>query len=750
MSNLELYLEAERRGLLPPDKAALLGEMRKRGMIDGGEPQQDEVFPDDGPPPVKPGGVATPIKPRFGDFLKPIAGGRNPVADVVDDIVDPFIPDGEGRTADEQAWLAKRGLPERAADAASFAASLPVRMVTGGRGGLGDVVEGLGAPEYGAALKAGEQDFVAANRPQFEALANLGDAAMGSASFVPKPSMPRVPRQVARMEPVAKPSSKAEVAQNRIADVQGMDDLGVPAFGPALSGVGSGAVAKQMADTVLVGGPLRNKVRASVAKIDEQAERIASGYGSAKSENEGGAAIQGGVERFADAKPSQFLDENISSMSDADLSRIIVSPARATSFPTKAAVSYEKAWRLIPEQMREGRAVKGQERFTGGLMQTRGALDTIYRRNLDLVNKARAAGKVVKEDDIVDIAMPFRGGVLGQAFRDIMTTGNVNRTLKQMRLMRTEVRRLASGVSDTEKNTMTVADLEGLQRAITGDMVALLETAAKDYAKRGDAKNAANISRAVQQFRRSDQFYAVGSQMNERLKKITKAKSPEIVWKTVANAALKGGKGDVRMLKEIKSAVLPSEWNDAAASIIRHMGEPLPSARGMTREQGFSLSSFTSRWNAMDPKARDLVFKGTTEAGLAADLDKLARVAGRFADFEALANNSKTATNAINAVLATSGVAALASAVVSPAYIALAAVVTGLGYATSKFLASRAYVRWLTRAYEIAATPKSDRMMIGHLRELIAIAKRDPEIGTIVGQQAAKQIEQLSQKERVQ
>ena len=37
MANLDLYLEAERRGILPPDKAALLNEARARGLVPGFE-----------------------------------------------------------------------------------------------------------------------------------------------------------------------------------------------------------------------------------------------------------------------------------------------------------------------------------------------------------------------------------------------------------------------------------------------------------------------------------------------------------------------------------------------------------------------------------------------------------------------------------------------------------------------------------------------------------------------------------------
>jgi hypothetical protein len=43
MSRLELLLEAERRGLLPPDKRALLQEARRRGLVAGLEEEEPVV-----------------------------------------------------------------------------------------------------------------------------------------------------------------------------------------------------------------------------------------------------------------------------------------------------------------------------------------------------------------------------------------------------------------------------------------------------------------------------------------------------------------------------------------------------------------------------------------------------------------------------------------------------------------------------------------------------------------------------------
>ena len=43
MPNMELLLEAEKRGILPPEKAGLLQEARKRGLAPGGTPEPQSM-----------------------------------------------------------------------------------------------------------------------------------------------------------------------------------------------------------------------------------------------------------------------------------------------------------------------------------------------------------------------------------------------------------------------------------------------------------------------------------------------------------------------------------------------------------------------------------------------------------------------------------------------------------------------------------------------------------------------------------
>jgi hypothetical protein len=46
MANLDMYLEAERRGILPPDKAALLNEARSRGLVPGAPGMPQDQMPE--------------------------------------------------------------------------------------------------------------------------------------------------------------------------------------------------------------------------------------------------------------------------------------------------------------------------------------------------------------------------------------------------------------------------------------------------------------------------------------------------------------------------------------------------------------------------------------------------------------------------------------------------------------------------------------------------------------------------------
>lgn len=651
-----------------------------------------------------------------------------------------YISGFEQNNADKAAqaqWFADRGPTERIKDAATFAASMPVRAITRGEYGVGDVANAVGATDLGNSLTQAEGDFAYANKGPLELAQMAGEASLG----IPALNQLGVPLETSlrtiRANAVAPrfPRNMAEVRAARIADKAAMERSGIEPFGPALADESMATVANQMSKVPIASAPLVNKIRTAVGQTRDAAEKVASGYGTATTDAQAGAIVQKGLERFRDARPQDIIETNLKTLPEtpqslAYLEGIAADRAANTSFKTKAGALYELAWRGLPKDMRAGRSKIDTTRFTGGLNATKDVLRDIYERNKSLIKKPKKASKAktLPAGATEDIALPVRGGLLGQAIKDVMTTKNANRPLQAMRDLRSELRRLASGMGDTEKNTLKSADLDRIQSAITQDMVTLLSRNADEYAKTGDLATAQSVRQSIRRFQQSDTFYRVGQQRIEKIEKLIDAKSPEEVGRILVNAATTKGKGDLQKLIAVQRTLRPEEWNDYVAGVIRHMGQPVASARGVAREQGFSVQSFLTAYQRMEPEARHVLFRSRASAELAQALDDLARSAGRMAEFEATANTSRSATNAI----AMAAVAGGAQQVIANWEYALFSF--GGTYAVSKFLASPLYVRWLTRAVKIQTDPRlqGGRAWKQHIMQLAQMAEGDPEIGLVI------------------
>lgn len=79
----------------------------------------------------------------------------------------------------ERKLYESRNYGERARDTGAFALSAPVRMVTQGHKGAGDVADWLGFEETAKRLEGGEQDFAWANQPGLELAAKVGTSTAG-------------------------------------------------------------------------------------------------------------------------------------------------------------------------------------------------------------------------------------------------------------------------------------------------------------------------------------------------------------------------------------------------------------------------------------------------------------------------------------------------------------------------------------------------------------------------------------------
>lgn len=499
-------------------------------------------------------------------------------------------------------------------------------------------------------------------------------------------------------------------------DAAAFDRLGVRPFGPAFSSGPVGAAAKQITEVPMLGAPTRNALEESLTGARDAARDVASRFGVSTTAREAGDIAQQGIERFKDARPADVLDDVTRNLPDNRLSEIISQPANATSLKAKQAALYERAWRLIPEDMQRGRAVEGMPRIMSGPRHTRTVIDDIVQRNLRMTNQAQAA-----REGSDAVANPVRGGLLGrmiEAVRNPRWTAN----LQTLRDMRSEFRRLASGMPDTERNTLKLSDLERIQGAITSDMIEQLTANAGRYRAMGDLGTAANIERSIREFRRADQFTRLSMERLDTIERLFKADSAESLARNITNAALTGGRGNEQMLQTLRRTLRPEEMGEVAAAIISEMGRPTGSARGHAQAIGFSVGSFLTKWQNMSAGAKARLFDGPHREAL----DDLVRVASRLANVEALANTSRSFSN----TLGVGSIGAAGAAVAAGADAMLTAGATAGSIAAASVLFSRpSYVRWVIgylRAKDAARSPEAMGRLTSAINELGRMAQSDP------------------------
>lgn len=748
MTDFNLLMEADKRGLLPPDKKALLEEATKRGLVKPSEPgqmdfakesmlaaaQEPAVDPREGEVP-SPENYKPNVKPRFGDSaLKPIFG-TNPLSEVYDSFIKPFNPYEE--TSPEQAALtANRGIGERIKDTGAFVASLPPRMLTQGQYGAGDVVSALGLPG-GENIAQGEADFAQANKGPLGAFKAAGDASMGvmgAPLSLPSVKVPRVPEVPARAPNVASfPESgptRARVYRDNLRE------LGIHEHGPAIAqaareGAGPGNFAKTIEGMPFLGKPLQKSTEKFITTAARAGDDIAQGYGTGNIES-AGASVKSYFDKFKNKR--SIAKEDLDNLPDAEINRLAtLDPKDLGSVKTAADARYEAAWRQIPEQYRKGAAFAEDPRLMGDMPKTRELIQRIHDDNVRMMNASRLKRKMkVGEETAKELptrqgaaqksAIPFRGGILGTAAEDILA-GNWKGSLQTMRNLRTMARRQASRVTDTEGNQGSKGEFEALKKAIDQDMQYLMERVPQRF-REGKTPNedmAQSFERASQGFRSADSFYKKYAESFEKIAKplIDTEKNPAVIKKLV-DAAKKGTGGDAELLNQFRAMASPQVMDDVAAAAMVDMGRPTGAAGGIVQDAGWSPSKFATAWNNINHEA---LFGHRPE--LYAKLKKYANVAQGMADYEKLANSSRSGTHGLI------GAALLAG----PAYL-LSNVGTALmgaagSYGAARWLASPQYVDWLTKSASLqkqfakggispAAAKTIARRHLVRLQELIA------------------------------
>lgn len=610
----------------------------------------------------------------------------------------------------EWTYLNKPGISARDLEesATQIMATLPFGAVVGlGRSLLARV--GIGAAATGGASVA--QDVAAGAMGSEQGVDPQRAAVATGVGAFAGPVAGHLADRAARMAPTRAPTMRAE---DLAEDAAAFHRLDVPTFGPAFSSGPVASTAKQLAETPVLVGPVRGALERSIAGARDASEDIASRFGTSGRADEAGAVAGEALDRFRDARPTDIVERAVAGYTPAERSAIIAAPARETSLKTKQAALYERAWSLIPEDMQQGRAVRGLPRVHGGMPNSAGLLQEIQQRNLRMINASR--------DGAEDAAQPIASGSLLGRMVDAMQTPQWRASLQTMRDIRSEFRRLASGMADTEKNVLKASDIERMQSAITRDMIGLLERNVETYSQLQQHGVARNMQRAIVEFRRADQFTRGAAQRMETIERLFNAENPTALYRNITQAALGGTKGDVSKLRVLRKTLRADEMDEIAAYTLRQMGKPEPSARGAIAEIGFSPSTFMTKLNGMEPEARRLIFGHEHVQAL----NDLGRVVSRLANVEATANTSRSGTNLLNlgGLLATGGAAATGQ---WEAALGMA----GAGALASVVFSRPSYARWAIGYAQLkAAIRQAPAAMSGpmaaHIGRLESMARSDP------------------------
>jgi hypothetical protein len=520
-------------------------------------------------------------------------------------------------------------------------------------------------------------------------------------------------------------------ADDAIEDAAAHARLDVRPFGP---GFGSGPVAgmaKQLTEMPYIGGPVRKALEESISDTAGAARNIASRYGAAETADEAGLVAREALERFrnsnADVAGSagRIATERglVAPADEAGQRALVISaPVRESSLKTKQNALYERAWSLIPEEMRHGRAVQDLPRVMGSMAETRNVLDNIAARNTRMTNAQSGTVEA-------GTGRTLPGGFLGQVI-EAMRNPRWSAALQTMRDIRSDFRRLQSGIAQTEGAVLRHSDIDRIESAITRDMIALLERNVNRYAGLGQPQVANNIRHSIAEFRRADRFTRGAMQRMEAIERLFNADNPTALYRAIAQAAMGGSRGDVAKLRVLARTLRRDEMDEIAAYTLRAMGEPAGSARGVVQQVHFSPSSFMTRLNNMQAEAREIIFgRAHVQA-----LNDLGRVVNRLANVEALANTSRSATNALQ-VGSLLGAGGAIAAGMDAFMTALGTV--GAGFAASVIFSRPAYVRWAIGYAQLRAAVAQSRSrmlpaMAAHIARLEALSMSDPTLLPIV------------------
>lgn len=557
------------------------------------------------------------------------------------------------------------------------------------------------------------------------------------------------------------------IAQRRAAegatDLAAHQELEVRPFGPSFNQGPVASVAKQLTETPYVGAPLRNNLDETIEDAAAASRRVAAQISPAATHETAGLAVQRGLDRlrdqsFTDLEPGVVAGLGINpvnpvarpqsggqqqlrriqqgqgtlqavtggqvqntrgnpvplpqtrvqklttrttleDLSDADLARVIRTPADTTSFSTRLEALYERAARSMPS-----------------LLRSDGSRDPML---LPTANAGAVVRSIVGDEARTGVRAGLQGRY-GEMF-EMLANSRSNHPVATLRTMRTAIGRDLSNFGMYEAS-LDRSQLRRLYAALSSD----IEVGLQDIAVRAahatrvggnqqlPVEAARRAAQALRDNQVADRYARAGFDRMDRFLQIVKAPNPQQAAQSLIRAAADGGKGNMRMVRAAMTGLRPEERAEFGALLVQELGRPIPSARGVVQEVGWSPATFVTRYNGLSPEARSVVFTPQHQRAL----DSLFRVANRLAHVEAQTNTSRSGTNVLNLGGLTAGAASVAGGdIVTPLLIGVG------GTATSFLMSSPRYVNWMIRYMNLRATVRSgsDRAIAPLMRHVLGL-----------------------------
>jgi len=101
----------------------------------------------------------------------------------------------------------------------------------------------------------------------------------------------------------------------------------------------------------------------------------------------------------------------------------------------------------------------------------------------------------------------------------------------------------------------------------------------------------------------------MGFERMDRFLSIVRQQNPQQAAAALVRYATEGGTGNMRLYRSAMNVLRAEERTEFASLVMRQMGAPTASARGVVQETGFSPSRFATAYEKMAPEARNQILR---------------------------------------------------------------------------------------------------------------------------------------------